>query len=52
MKNIDDKFNIITSARPKNIGTPKTVQEKYDKLAAKNSNLDLLKETFGLKIEL
>lgn len=44
--------NSLTSAKPKNIGTPKTVQEKYDKLAAKNNNLNLLKDTFGLELDL
>lgn len=53
-------FTSLTSARPKNVGTPKTVLEKFEKLKLKSigstkhkkSNLELLVETFDLRIEL
>lgn len=41
-----------TAASPKNIGVPKTVQEKYDKLKVKNPALEKLVEVFGLELGL
>jgi hypothetical protein len=39
--------------KPKNIGVPKTVEEKFNKIRAKNpKGLDLLVETFNLYLEL
>ena len=38
--------------KPKNIGVPKTVQEKYDKLKAKNPALQILRDKFALDLPL
>lgn len=43
---------IITGTKPKNVGVPKTAQEKYDKLKKKNPAIDKLREVFDLDISL
>tara|TARA_R110000796_G_scaffold74629_3_gene167807 strand:+ start:1612 stop:1755 length:144 start_codon:yes stop_codon:yes gene_type:complete len=43
-------INKLTAAEPKRVGVPKTVQEKYDRLAQKNPAIDKLREAFGLEI--
>jgi hypothetical protein len=40
----------ITATEPKRVGVPKTVQEKYERLAQKNPAIDKLREAFGLEI--
>jgi hypothetical protein len=42
----------ITKNNTKAIGIPKTVQEKYDKLKAKNPAIDLLRDKFNLDLPL
>ena len=45
-------FASSTATKPKKIGTPVTVLEKYEKLRLKNNNIDKLVEAFDLEINL
>ena len=42
----------ITSASPKQIGVPKTSEEKYNKLKEINPAIEKLRGVFGLDVEL
>jgi hypothetical protein len=47
-----DKTRKLTAAESKRVAIPRTVQEKFDRMKAKNAELEKLRDAFDLDISL